>query len=543
MLACFEHCEADGINVRKPKQPARRNSMDALHLPRQSQLAAEGADAYINSELIGPGIDELNNATIGLGRRLQPRPDWEELGWNPDQYTDFTSTNRRLFHRHMSSKRRWIDQEGECTLAAMQRMVLATTLTQGEMYTLAYQFDTPARPFRTALGLIDRDRVRTPRDLSDRDKEQVTCGHRKSDAGFTRSYFVHAYHRNDPRNRRKVEEDYTEVRRYNEFGREQVIHTYLKKAPGLTRGLSQLTSAFHKIKCFEQYEQIRIEASILQTAMAFIIKSNDKNVLSQTIGQTPLVDQPEDYEAKLKQNVLKATKSQQYHNKSGISLDGAKAIRLLEGEDAEILTGSASAVNDQQFVDECMTSIARAMGMTKSTLTQRFEASYSAARAELISFYRQCEMYGEFIVNDWLRSVYAIWLEDVIQLGLLKIPNYPDPNLAWLHFIENRELYCDADFMGPGRDEIDQAKSMAYWKARLETGNFNFRDFYNSKGKDWQDEVIQQAEELKFIDKIFSGCDFKIIKDPMKYILPSLDKGPATATTIGNIEDETTSSG
>jgi len=259
-------------NVRAPEIPAKQNSSQALNIPRRRQLSAEGKDAAMNAPLIGPGLNELANATVGTGRRLKPLFDAPALGWTAEQEIGVTEFARALFQQHMNSKRKWIDQEGDQTLPEMERMVLEQTISVGEQYTLAFWFDNPARPFRTALGLIDEDRIRNPQTgLSEEDRKTVTAGHRQGPTGRTNTYFVHAYHRNDPRNVKP--EEFAEIRRHNEFGREQVIHSYLKKQPGLSRGLSHLTAAFSKLKCFEKYEKVRMEASIMQTAMAFVIKS------------------------------------------------------------------------------------------------------------------------------------------------------------------------------------------------------------------------------------------------------------------------------
>ena len=507
-------------NLRDPGRPAEQNSAPALYIPRRRELAAEGKDAALNAPMIGPALNEFSNATIGTGRRLKPLFNAARLGWTAEQEIEVSDAAKTLFSAHMNSKRKWIDQEGDQTLAAMERSVLENTIAAGEQYTLAFWFTDPIRPFRTALALIDEDRVRDPiSGLTDQERENVIAGHRFGPSGRTRSYFVHGYHRRDPRN--KDPEDFTEVSRYNEFGREQVIHTFLKKQPGLSRGLSHLTSAFSKLKCLEKYEKTRMEAAIMQTAMAFVIKSNDKNLLGQISGGGMGLS-----EADLKKmyafSMKKALDSQKYLNGNQLNVDGVKGIRLLENEDAELLTGSDAGVNDKQFVDSCWASIARSVGHSRSTVTQDFEKSYSAARAALISFYAEVEKLAEFIVDDWLRSVYTIWLEDVILSGQLPIPNYPDPVDAWAHFILNREWYCEAQFCGPAKREIDQAKAMTFWRERKNLGSFTFQEFYDAYGRDWQQELRQQFKEMKFLDFLISECDFEHI-DPIAFMQGKLE--------------------
>lgn len=505
------------LKLRDPDRPARQNSADALNVPRRRMLAAEGEDALINSQLIGPGIQEICNATVGTGRRLRPEFNADALGWTPEQFTETVLAAKSLWRQDMYSKRRWIDQEGDQTLPEMQRMVLAQTIAIGETYTAAFWFNDPIRPFRTSLGILHNDRVRDPMNLSPDDRKEVVAGHRKGPSGRTRSYFVHAYHRNDPRS---DGENFTEVRRFNELGREQIIHTYVKKLPGLTRGISDLTPAFEKLRCFEKYQKVRMEAAIMQVALAFIVKSNDKNLLGQ-IGGMEVTD---DKIKKMWAMAMKrAADSQKYINDTSMNFDGAKAIRLLPDEDAEILTANQATMNDKQYVDECLSSIARSTGgLSRATLTQDFEASFSAARATLISFYRQCENMGQFIVDDWTQSVYSIWLEDVIESGRLAIPNFPNATNAWMHFVLNRELYCAASFQGPARDEIDQAKAMAYWRERKNLGAFSLQEFYDARGKEWRDEIDQQFEEMKYLDALIDNCKLKHI-DPIAHMTGNLE--------------------
>ncbi len=507
------------LNPRHPDKPARQNSADALNIPRRRALAAEGQDAFINSPLIGAGINEIANSTVGKGRRLKPEFNAKRLGWTAEQYTEVVNEVKCLWREDMESKRKWIDQEGNKTLAEMQRMVLEQTLSVGECYTLGFWFNNPERPFRTSLAIIDQDRVRTPSHISQEDNNRTIAGHLKSPSGRTANYFVHDWHRNDPRNTESPE-PYTAVRRYNEFGREQVIHTYIQKLPGLTRGLSALTSAFSDLKCFEKYKKVQMEAAILQTAMAFVVTSDDKNILSQISGNG--IDNEKLAKNLYAKGLEKAVQSQELLNTNGLNFDGAKAIRLLDSEKADIVTASQAGVNDSTFVENCMTPIARSLGLSPNTLTQNFEASFSASRATLLSFYRQCENYGHYIIDDWLTSVYAMWLEDVIESGRLSIPSFADPTEAWLHFTGNREWYCNAQFSGPARDEIDQAKMMTFWREVKNLGAFTFQKFHDSRGDDWQEIIIQQFEEMQFIDNKIETCPLKHI-DPIAFMQGKLD--------------------
>ena len=510
------------VNVRSLDRPATQNSAEAIHIPRRRALAAEGADAMMNSPLVGPGLNELSNSTIGTkGRRLKPLFNAKRLGLTSEQHTELVDDVECLWSEHMFSKRKWIDQEGDQTLPEMQRMVLEQTIAQGETHTALFWFTNPNRPFPTAAAILDSDRIRTPMDgITQEAREQTVAGQRHADSGRVFSYMVHPYHRNDPRNSKP--NDFTEVRKYNEFGREQIVHTYLKKMPGLSRGISHLASCFESMKCFEKYNKVRMEAAIMQTVMAFVIKSNDKNVLNQVMGGQINVDD-EMVKKMYALGMKHVLDSQTFHNKNNTNLDGVKALRLLENETAEVLTANQSGINDKQFVDDNLTKIARSVGgMSKATLTQNFESSFSAARGTLISFYRQCENLGTYIVDDWTLSVYANWLEGVILSGALKIPNYPNPFDAWAHFITNREWYCRAEFHGPGRDEIDQAKAMAYWEKRKQLGLMTLEGFYNSKGSDWKVEVRQQIEELKFIDTLLDGLELKNINNPLAYLMTDI---------------------
>lgn len=511
-------------NIRDPRLPAKQNSGDALNVPRRREMAAEGLDALINSEYIGPGINELNNATVGTGRRLRPLFNKKQLGWTDEQYTRVLEDVKCLWREDMESKRKWIDQEGDKTLAEMQRQVLEQTIVAGETYTLAFWFNSDNRPFRTSLAIIDNDRIRTPSEISQDDRDRTIAGHLKGPSGRTSGYYVHDYHRNDPRGCDAVEPK-APIRRYNEFGREQVIHTYRQKLPGMTRGLSDLTAAFGKLKCFEQYNKAKLEAAIMQTALAFVVKSNDKNVLGQ-LGGGSMVDESnlkKIYQATLENSLKMAHESQEAMNDANFNMDGVKAFRLLENEEAEILTANSAATNDKQFTEGCLSAVGRNVGgLSRATLTQDFDTSYSAARATLISFYRQAENLGYFIVDDWLQSVYALWLEDVIESGRLRIPKYPEAFNAWMHFVTNREWYCNAQFRGPARDEIDQAKSMTFWRERKNLGVFTFSEFYDSRGLEWQDEMKQQFEEMKFLDKLIGECPLDHI-DPIAFIQGKLE--------------------
>lgn len=532
---------AGRATLRELDKPAKQNSSDALHIPRRRLLAAEGKEAALESPLIVGAYNELANATVGKGRRLKPEPNARKLGWTDEQTTQTVDAIKDLWREHMYSKRKWIDQEGDQTLPAMQKMVLKQAAAVGEVYTAAFWFNNDVRPFRTALSILDDDRIRTPNDLPESRCDSVVAGHSFSPAGRTSTYFVHDWHRNDPRNK-DPDNNYREVRRYNEFGREQIIHTRIKKAPGLTRGISDLASAFGKLKCFEQYKRARLEKVLMELSIALVIKSNDKNSLNQILGGGPVNDQM------LKKlyalNMKKAVDSQNLANQTQLNIDGTKAVRLLENEELEAVTATTSSMNDQQFVDDCLNDIARATGFSKSTLTQDFNASFSAARATLISFYREVENVGCYIVDDWTQSVYTIWFEDVIQSGQISIPNYPDPMDAWMHFVMNRELYCTASFSGPARQEIDAQKTAQGAKIEQEIGVFCYQEFFDThKGMDYKDAFRQQFEELKEFNRDLIDCGYEALNknEALAWLRPKFSLLAAAQTTDQNPVERTES--
>ncbi len=507
-------------DLRNPDRPAKQQSAEATYIPKRRQLAAEGKEALINSPLIVGAYEEFANATVGKGRRLKPEFNKEKLGLTDEQYTKLVDDTKQLWREDMYSKRKWIDQEGDQTLAEMEKQVLKQTMAVGETYTLAYWFTDEQRPFRTALGIIDDDRVRTPSNLNQADQDRTVAGHLKGDSGRTAAYYIHDYHRNDPRSCDAVEPT-APIRRFNEFGREQVIHVYNKKMPGLSRGLSDLTSAFEKLKCLEKYKKTQLDKAIMQVAMGLVVKSNDKNVLGQMLGGGHMDDMTMKKVHALA--MKKVVQSQKLINESKFNIDGVKAIRLLENEEAELLTANTSATNDQQFIDCQISEIARATGHSRATITQDFEASYSAARAVMISFYRQVDAIGYYIVDDWLSSVYAVWLEDVIQSGRLVIPTITNPMLAWMDFVSRRESYCAASFSGPAREEIDAAKTAQAAKIEQEIGTFCFQDFFDRyKGIDYKDAFRQQFEELKAWNENLILCGYEPLnkKEAMAWLRP-----------------------
>ena len=520
----------------KPKQ----NSAEAIYIPKRRCLSAEGKQAAMESPLIVGGLNELANAVVGKGRRLKPEFNQTKLGWTDEEYTEVVDATKSLWRQDMYSKRRWIDQEGDQTLPAMQKMVLKNTIACGETYTAAFWFNDSVRPFRTSLSIMDDDRIRTPTDLPESRKETTIAGHALGPTGRTFSYFVHDYHRNDPRNCDSPER-YTEVRRLNDFGREQIIHTRIKKQPGLTRGISDLASAFGNLKCFEQYKKARLEKVLMELSIALVIKSNDKNALGQIFNNGPVSD--EQLQALYALSMKKAVQSQRIANETKLNIDGTKAIRLLENEELEVVTASTSSNNDKQFVDDCLNDIARSTGMSKSTLTQDFDASFSSARASLISFYREVDNLGCYIVDDWTQSVYTVWLEDVIQSGRLVIPGYPNPMEAWMHFVMERESYCNASFCGPARMEIDATKAAQAAKVEQEIGGFSYQEYYDThKGVDYKDAFKQKFEELKEWNKLLVDCGYEALTkyEALVFLRPNFSTiSPSNGGPVMQSETET----
>ena len=122
-------------------------------------------------------------------------------------------------------------------------------------------------------------------------------------------------------------------------------------------------------------------------------------------------------------------------------------------------------------------------------LIKHFTASYSAARAALLEFWKYVVTERQWLTDNFLKPVYEVWLYEAIVTGRIAAPGFfADPSI--------KAAYLGAVFVGQSKGQIDELKDVKAAKERLAAKLTTLeQETTEMTGGDWEKNHIQQVKE------------------------------------------------
>jgi len=105
------------------------------------------------------------------------------------------------------------------------------------------------------------------------------------------------------------------------------------------------------------------------------------------------------------------------------------------GDRIKFLESNAPGDGYSNFLESVVSSLASSSGMPLSVLWMKMNTSFSAARGELLLFWRSVVIGRENMGTDYLNLVFEAWMSEEIAAGRISAPGWADPILraAWLN--------------------------------------------------------------------------------------------------------------
>ena len=470
-------------------------SADDSYLHERDIITARIKDLYRNCEIVRGSTNQFVDYVVGDHFRIESSPCYQLLGWDEDVACDWADRVEKLWRLDTESKNNWIHAGGELTFTELVQSVVRNFRIFGENFSIIYFLDRPdSRPFKTSVGLIDPSRIFTPQNLDE--SGDIRAGIRRNRFGNPLGYFIHESHPSEMCRKffERDEDRYIFVRKRNQIGREQIIHSYVKEIPSQSRGVSAFANSIRRLKLLEKYEDATLQTAILQSSVAATIESDYPDV-GNVFNAAP--DGPQTYCDHY------MDQSGKYHDELKFNFEGSNVARLWNGEKFKLHSAQMATTDFARFERSMLTHLARALGTSVHHLTQDFsDTNFSGARAEMLSTYKNIQTNRYQIAEDFAQRVYCAWLEENISSGRIALPNISDPNVAWAFFLENRDAVSNANWYGSIKDEIDRSKQIDAYETELRLG-LTSRKAYAAevKNEDWRDNEKQLIKEERWINE------------------------------------------
>jgi lambda family phage portal protein len=449
-------------------------------------LRQRGRLMYMGNPVAASAVKTHRTNTIGLGLKLNPRPDIDFLGITREQAAEWVNKVKREFSMWASHKDA-CDAIGINDFYELQQLMITSWLTSGDVFALIQQRKpTLMRPYGLRIRALEADLVATPSAtgilLSGTVAKNPKNGNRIFDGvEVDADGMVVAYHiRNTYPSEATMEQTtYTRVEAIGKItGQPNILHLMSSERPDQYRGVSYIAPVIIPLLQLNRYTESELTAALIDSYFTAYIQTNTPE------GENPFNEAgPSD--------------------EQGASADpneyemGPGQVNFLQpGENVVLADPKRPASGFSAFVDAICTQMGAALEIPREILLKQFNSSYSASRGALLEAWKSFRMYRTWFVNDFCNPVYELWLSEAVARGRIEAPGFfTDPAV--------REAWLACQWIGPSQGQLDPVKEINAEILACQNGFSTHEDSaLRINGSDFTSNVAQLSREAELLKEI-----------------------------------------
>jgi lambda family phage portal protein len=330
--------------------------------------------------------------------------------------------------------------------------------------------------YATTIQLLDPDRLCNPQNQYDNAKWRggVIINH----LGAAEAYWIRRAHQGDWFN--AGDSMYWDrIERETPWGRPVVVHDFDSDRAGQHRGaVGILNPVLQKLKMLYTYDNAELDQAIINSIFGAYIKSPfDPELVKSALGGDDLP-------------AYQSMRSN-FHNQKNIALGGSRIPHLFPGEDFVTVKAEHPSTAFGEFQKTFLRAIAQAAGLSEMQLSGNWaDATYSSARGALEEAWKTLGRRRMDFASGFAQPIFSCFVEESFDVDDLPLPSgAPD-------FIECRQAYSAAKWVGPGRGMIDRSKETQGSQISMEAGLSTLESEAAEQGRNWEDILDQRAIEI-----------------------------------------------
>jgi lambda family phage portal protein len=454
-------------------------SADTDIVRNQHVLRARSRDLYMSFPVGKAAIDTKTNNIIGTGVRPIPNPDAEVLEITPEEAADIGKQILSNWRMYMEDEA--CDWERNHNVYAKQAEIYKTKEMSGDAPLFFAYRDDGKLPFSLKLRTIDPDRLCNPFQIPVPTQQQNVWGgvELKKYNGPTVAYWIAQFHPLDYGLLPQISEQRWErvpVFSDDYLTRNALLH-YNVERPQQRRGVPALATCFELAKGCQRFVNEKIGKEVISNFFSVFVKS-----------PMPTEDIFREFEP---EEIRQFYKVFPYD----ITMSPGGAVFGKPGDSIEIIKGDAGGSDFSSFSQYNFMIICAAIQVPYSIVMKKFEASYSASRAELEEFYqRTVQVERQQHIDQVDQPIYESFIGELILNKTLKMKM---PNRYFRDF-NFRKALSRCIWTGIGQGSIDPLKDVQAAMLRVQLGISTVqREAMLMNGTDWEDNAAQIAKEQK----------------------------------------------
>lgn len=427
---------------------------------------------------------------VGTGLRARPTIDRKVLGLSDEEAKQWEKKTQREFELWAKSKQ--CDATKINNFYEMQQIVCLSWLTNGDAVALIEFSDkeNAFMPYELRIHLIESDKVCNPQSTG----SYVNLWQTNPDNG-NRIYngveidnkgAVVAYHicNTYPQSALNVQKEWVRVKAFGErTGLPNVLMVFESERAEQYRGVPYLAPVIEALKQLTRYSEAEIMAAVINGFFTVFITTE------KSPSEMPFTGIAEE-------------ESESHDTGNSYGLGPGMINILAPGEDIKMADPAHPNSNFDAFTTAYAKYIGAALEIPSELLLKQFGASYSASKAALEEAWKAFKMKRTWLVDDFCRPVYEIWLAEAIAKGRIKAPGfYLDASI--------REAWLKCAWNGPAQGMLDPLKEINAAKGRVELGvSTREIETMEMNGGNFDDNAAQlkhEAAHMGEVNKLLSN--------------------------------------
>ena len=475
------------------------SSADAEILPDKKILDARSRDVSRNDAYVQGGAQLHKDAIVGHMYLLNAKPNLEVLGWTQERGEAFQKEVEAKFQVWAESPHNWVDARRKNDLTGLIRLAVGVYVFGGEVLGTCEWINTNRREFRTAIQLVDADRLLTP--YTEENNPRVKGGIKFDSYGGPVSAFIRTRHPSDF-NLIPDGLDYKEVGFQKPWGRQQVIHILNEKRVDQSRAVSDVVAGLRELAITRKFRDVTLQNAVVNATYAASIESElPSEVVYQQMGagDTPgaaVTNYASDYLSGIAEYV-KSSKNMQ--------IDGVKVPHLFPGTKLNLRPAGTPGGVGQDFETSLLRYVAVTLGVSYEELSRDYsKTNYSSARAALTQTWRFMQGRKKEVADRMANIVYRLWLEEAINQDQIETYRASEAGLLYTNGHQNLmfDALTQATWIGASRGQIDELKETQAAVLRIKYGLSTHEDELSRLGKDWRKVYAQMAREAEMREEL-----------------------------------------
>lgn len=386
-------------------------------------------------------IRTMRTNIVGVGLVPKPSVDAEVLNIPPESAVEFERAAAREFAL-------WSENRFACDALAlndfyeMQSLMLMSMLTSGDAFAIITRSKrTRMEPYSMRLHLVEADRCRTPAatcgytvEGTAENGNRIFDGVEVNEAGQVAAYYIASDY---PYEYTKGKTSWTRIPvRGEKTGLPNILHLMVSDRPDQYRGVPFLANVIEQLLQLRRYTEAELNAALVQSFFtAFITTEGDPDEFLETLPDN------------------EAEQGGISQNQSEYELGPGTVNFMRPGEGITSVQPTHPNTGFDKFMESMCQQVGASLEIPSDLLMKKFGESYSASRAELMEAWKMFSMYRRWLINDFCRPVYEVWMTEAIALGRLNAPGYFDDPLL-------RKAYLGCEWIGPAQGQIDPLKEI-----------------------------------------------------------------------------------